>query len=258
MTLVAAVHAGTWSVRSNFPKHLIKATFTSNTLFVPRIAPSTTLPRSQSIAAYSSISQSSFDPTKLLSHNHYHPRLRTFTSTTTTMSSATTFYKFTPKDKKGTDYPLSQHTGKVILAVNTASKCGFTPQFQGLESLWKKIQSGPYKDDFVILAFPCNQFNSQDPGDNDTIQSFCQVNYGVTFPVLGKTEVNGNEAEPVWEWMKGEKPGLMGLKRVKWNFEKFLIGRDGKVVNRWASTSKPEGLEGEIMKELEKSKPASL
>lgn len=175
------------------------------------------------------------------------------------MSSATNFYKFTPKDKKGSEYPLSQHTGKVILAVNTASKCGFTPQFAGLESLWKKIQQNPeYKDDFVILGFPCNQFGGQDPGDDDTIQQFCQVNYGVTFPVLGKTEVNGNSAEPVWEWMKGEKPGLMGLKRIKWNFEKFLIGRDGKVVNRWASTSKPEGLEGDILKELAKPKPASL
>lgn len=181
------------------------------------------------------------------------------TSTTYKMSSATNFYKFTPKDKKGAEYPLSQHAGKVILAVNTASKCGFTPQFAGLESLWKKIQQNPeYKDDFVILGFPCNQFGGQDPGSDDTIQEFCQVNYGVTFPVLGKTEVNGNNAEPVWEWMKSEKPGLMGLKRIKWNFEKFLIGRDGKVVQRWASTSGPAGLESDILKELAKPKPSSL
>jgi peroxiredoxin len=106
----------------------------------------------------------------------------------------------------------------------------------------------------VLLGFPCNQFNAQDPGSNDEIQSFCQVNYGVTFPVLGKTDVNGEQAEPVWEWMKGEKPGVLGLKRVKWNFEKFLVGRDGRVKGRWASTTKPEGLEKVIVEEIEKTK----
>lgn len=172
------------------------------------------------------------------------------------MASATSFYGFTTKDKKGKEYPLSQHDGKVILAVNTASKCGFTPQFGGLESLWKKIQANEkYKDDFLILGFPCNQFGSQDPGSNDEIQNFCQVNYGVSFPVLGKTEVNGSNPEPVWDWMKNEKPGFMGLKRVKWNFEKFLIGRDGKVVSRWASTTTPQSLEADIIRELEKPKP---
>lgn len=188
------------------------------------------------------------------------PHLATFHSSSppAAMASATTFYNFTPKDKKGSPYPLSQHAGKVILAVNTASKCGFTPQFAGLESLYKKIQANDkYKDDFVILGFPCNQFGGQDPGNDDSIQQFCQLNYGVTFPVLGKTDVNGSAAEPVWEWMKSEKPGIMGLKRIKWNFEKFLIGRDGKVVGRWASPSKPESLEAEIMKELEKPKPSS-
>ncbi|KAK5078214.1 Glutathione peroxidase 2 [Lithohypha guttulata] len=172
------------------------------------------------------------------------------------MASATSFYEFKTKDKKGQEYPLSQHQGKVILAVNTASKCGFTPQFGGLESLWKKIQANEqYKNDFVILGFPCNQFNNQDPGSNEQIQEFCQLNYGVTFPVLGKTDVNGSNAEPVWEWMKAEKPGMMGLKRIKWNFEKFLIGRDGKVVNRWASLTSPEKLEADILRELEKPKP---
>lgn len=174
------------------------------------------------------------------------------------MASATNFYKFTPKDKTGSPHDLSQYHGKVVLAVNTASKCGFTPQYEGLEKLWKKIhEQEKYANDFVILGFPCNQFGGQDPGTNDEIQNFCQVNYGVTFPVLGKTDVNGETAEPVWEWMKAEKPGLMGLKRIKWNFEKFLIGRDGKVVNRWASTKTPEGLESDIIKELEKPKPAS-
>jgi len=183
---------------------------------------------------------------------------RSFATTFSKMASATSFYGFETKDKKGKPYPLAQHQGKVILAVNTASKCGFTPQFGGLENLWKKIQSNEkYKNDFLILGFPCNQFGGQDPGSDDQIQEFCQVNYGVTFPVLGKTEVNGNDAEPVWEWMKAEKPGLMGLKRIKWNFEKFLIGRDGRVIQRWASTTSPEKLEADIMKELEKSKPAA-
>jgi glutathione peroxidase-family protein len=113
-----------------------------------------------------------------------------------------------------------------------------------------------YPDQFVILGFPCNQFNSQDPGTDDQIQEFCQLNYGVSFPVLGKTDVNGDKAEPVFEWMKGEKPGMLGLKRVKWNFEKFLIGRDGKVVQRWGSISKPEGLEKDVVREIEKKAPA--
>ncbi|KAJ4305854.1 Glutathione peroxidase 2 [Kalmusia sp. IMI 367209] len=164
------------------------------------------------------------------------------------MSSATTFFDFKPKDKKGNEYPLADLKGKVILVVNTASKCGFTPQFEGLEKLYKELKTS--HPDFVILGFPCNQFGGQDPGSNDEIQSFCQVNYGVTFPVLGKIDVNGEKADPVFEWLKNEKPGLMGLKRVKWNFEKFLVGRDGKVKQRWASTTKPEALKGEIEKAL--------
>jgi len=170
------------------------------------------------------------------------------------MASATTFFDFTPKDRRDQDYPLSQHKGKVILVVNTASKCGFTPQFAGLEELWKKISS-KYPDQFVIIGFPCNQFGGQDPGSNDQIQEFCQVNYGVTFPVLGKINVNGDKAEPVFEWLKSEKPGLLGLKRIKWNFEKFLIGRDGQVIQRWGSITKPESLEKDIIHEIEKSAP---
>ncbi|RDW86512.1 glutathione peroxidase [Aspergillus mulundensis] len=173
------------------------------------------------------------------------------------MSSATTFFDFEPADKKGSAYPLNQLKGKVILVVNTASKCGFTPQFQGLETLYKSIKS-KRPDDFVILGFPCNQFGSQDPGSDDQIQEFCQLNYGVTFPVLGKTEVNGDNANPLWTWMKESQPGLLGLKRIKWNFEKFLISADGKVVGRWASTTKPEGLEGKILEEIEKAEKAGL
>lgn len=136
-----------------------------------------------------------------------------------------------------------------MLVVNTASKCGFTPQFAGLEKLYQDMKAA-HGDDFVILGFPCNQFGSQDPGTNDEIQTFCQVNYGVTFPVLGKIDVNGDKADPVFEWLKKEKPGLMGLKMVKWNFEKFLVGRDGKVRGRWASTTKPESLKADIEKAL--------
>lgn len=163
------------------------------------------------------------------------------------MASATSFFDFSPKDKKGAPYPLSKQKGKVVLVVNTASKCGFTPQFGGLEKLYKSIK--PSHPDFEILGFPCNQFASQDPGTDDEIQSFCQVNYGVTFPILGKTDVNGDKAEPVYEWMKGQKRSL-GLKRVKWNFEKFLIGRDGQVKARWASNADPESLRDAIEKEL--------
>lgn len=141
--------------------------------------------------------------------------------------------------------------------VNTASKCGFTPQFEGLEKLYKSIKE-KHPEDFTILGFPCNQFGSQDPGSNDDIQSFCLVNYGVSFPVLGKLDVNGEQAAPVYSWLKEEKPGIMGLRRIKWNFEKFLISADGKVVGRWASTTKPESLESTILEEIEKGKQSGL
>lgn len=167
------------------------------------------------------------------------------------MASASTIYDFKPLDKRGQEVPLSTYKGKVMLIVNTASKCGFTPQYAGLEALHKSL-SAKYPDDFVILGFPCNQFGGQEPGTNDDIEQFCQLNYGVTFPVMGKTEVNGDGAEPLFKWLKEEKPGLMGLKRIKWNFEKFLVGRDGKVKGRWASTTKPESLEKVIVEEIEK------
>ncbi|KAI1138881.1 glutathione peroxidase [Hypoxylon sp. FL0543] len=173
------------------------------------------------------------------------------------MASATTFYDFKVKDKKGAEKSLADYKGKVVLVVNTASKCGFTPQYAGLEKLYKEINA-KHPDEFVILGFPCNQFAGQEPASDDEIQNFCQVNYGVTFPILGKTDVNGDKAEPVFEWMKAEKPGLLGMKRIKWNFEKFLIGRDGKVKERWASTTKPESLEKPILEELEKKAVAMI
>jgi len=145
---------------------------------------------------------------------------------------------------------MSDYKGKVVLIVNTASKCGFTPQYEGLEKLWQQLKK-THGDDFVILGFPCNQFGHQEPGSDDDIQSFCQINYGVTFPIMRKTDVNGDDAEPLFKWLKAEKPGLMGLKLVKWNFEKFLVGKDGHVKGRWASTMKPEQLEKLILEELE-------
>ncbi|KAH6625253.1 thioredoxin-like protein [Boeremia exigua] len=180
------------------------------------------------------------------------PARRTFwnTSNDTDMASATTFFDFKPKDKRGVEYPLSKLNGKVVLVVNTASKCGFTPQFAGLEKLYKDLKA-QYADQFEIIGFPCNQFGGQDPGSNDQIQEFCQLNYGVSFPILGKIDVNGDGADPTFEWLKNEKAGLMGLKRVKWNFEKFLVGKDGKVKGRWASTKKPEDLKADIVKEIE-------
>ncbi|CAG7957770.1 unnamed protein product [Penicillium nalgiovense] len=169
------------------------------------------------------------------------------------MASATSFFDFEPVDKKGAPFPLSSLNGKVVLVVNTASKCGFTPQFEGLEKLYQELKT-QYPDDFTIIGFPCNQFGSQDPGSDDDIQSFCQLNYGVTFPVLGKLDVNGADAAPVWTFLKEQQPGIMGMKRVKWNFEKFLVSADGKAVNRWASLTKPDGLKDAIVKEIEKAK----
>lgn len=145
---------------------------------------------------------------------------------------------------------MTPYKGKVVLVVNTASKCGFTPQFAGLEKLYKSIEE-KHPGKFTILGFPCNQFGNQDPGSNDEIQSFCQVNYGVTFPVLGKVDVNGSKAEPLFEWIKAEKPGLLGVKRVLWNFEKALINGKGEVVGRWRSITKPESLESTILKEID-------
>lgn len=152
--------------------------------------------------------------------------------------------------ERGQEVAFADYKGKVLLIVNTASKCGFTPQYGGLETLYKGLKE-KYGDDFTILGFPCNQFGSQEPGSDEEIQSFCQINYGVSFPIMQKIDVNGDGAAPLYNWLKEERPGLLGLKRIKWNFEKFLIGRDGKVKGRWASTTKPESLEAEIIKELD-------
>ncbi|KAM3067312.1 Glutathione peroxidase 2 [Clarireedia jacksonii] len=155
--------------------------------------------------------------------------------------------------EKGEPVPMSDYRGKVILIVNTASKCGFTPQYEGLEKLYKSVKE-KHGDDFVILGFPCNQFGGQEPGTDEDIQQFCQLNYGVSFPIMGKTDVNGDKASPLFDWLKKEKPGILGIQRVKWNFEKWLIGRDGQVKQRWASTTKPESLEAPILEALTETK----
>jgi glutathione peroxidase len=156
-----------------------------------------------------------------------------------------TLSDFTATDITGKEVDLSQYEGKAVLVVNTASKCGFTPQYEGLEALY-----GKYEDQgLVILGFPCDQFGHQEPGSEDEIQEFCQLNYGVSFPMFAKIAVNGGEAHPLYQWLRSEKGGVLGNK-IKWNFTKFLIGRDGNVVDRYASVTKPEKLEGDIEKVL--------
>lgn len=145
-------------------------------------------------------------------------------------------------DARGEPFPFSELKGKVVVIINVASKCGFTPQYKELEELNKK-----YKDKGVqLIGFPCNQFGGQEPGSSEEIASFCQLNYGVTFPVLKKIEVNGDNADPVYKWLKEQKSGLLGLTRIKWNFEKFLIDKQGNVVERYSSLTKPKSLEPKI------------
>lgn len=152
------------------------------------------------------------------------------------------FFDFTVKDSNASDYNLSQHRGKVVLVVNVASKCGFTPQYKGLEDLY---QSFP-KDKFIVLGFPCNQFGFQEPGTNSEIQNFCSLNYNVTFPVLAKIDVNGADADPVYQFMKKKVPGFLSTEAIKWNFTKFLIGRDGNVIKRYSPNTEPHEIKGDI------------
>ena len=155
-------------------------------------------------------------------------------------------YDFETTSIEGKPAHLSTQRGKVLLVVNTASKCGFTPQFAGLEDLWKE-----YRDKgLVVLGFPSNQFGSQDPGSNDEIASFCEMNYGVSFPMMAKVDVNGDKAHPLWKWLTAEAPGILGTQSIKWNFTKFLVGKDGKVVKRFAPNDSPQSLKGDIEKAL--------
>ena len=153
-----------------------------------------------------------------------------------------TITDFTATLPSGESIDLAEKAGKVLLVVNTASKCGLTPQYAGLEALWQKYR----ERGFEVVAFPCNQFGRQEPGSADEIESFCQVNYGVSFPVMAKIDVNGDGATPLYNWLKSEAPGVLGTQRIKWNFTKFLIGRDGKVAGRFGPTDRPEKLESAI------------
>lgn len=158
----------------------------------------------------------------------------------------TTIADFTVTTNRGESLELKEKLGKVLLVVNTASKCGFTPQYDGLEKLYQQ-----FKDrGFEVLGFPCNQFGAQEPGNADEIAEFCKVNFGVTFPLMAKIDVNGPDASPLYDWMKSEAKGLMGSTSVKWNFTKFLIDRQGKVVKRYAPTDKPEAIAKDIEKLL--------
>eukprot|EP00761_Pharyngomonas_kirbyi_P011067 gb/GECH01011091.1/.p1 GENE.gb/GECH01011091.1/~~gb/GECH01011091.1/.p1 ORF type:complete len:171 (+),score=37.93 gb/GECH01011091.1/:1-513(+) len=159
------------------------------------------------------------------------------------------FFDLSAKKINGKEQQFSDYKGKVVLVVNTASKCGFTPQYEQLESLYKK-----HKDEgLMILGFPCNQFASQDPGSNDEISNFCQVNYGVSFPMFEKVKVNGNDTHPVFAYLKNHLRGSLGTQLVKWNFTKFLVARDGTPVKRYSPTTNPNSFEADIEAELKKS-----
>ncbi len=154
----------------------------------------------------------------------------------------TDIYDFEVRQIDGAQVPLSRFKGQVLLIVNTASHCGFTPQFGGLEKLYEQ-----YRDrGFSVLGFPSNQFANQDPGSDDEIGAFCTKNYGVSFPMMSKVDVNGSSAIPLYQWLVKEKPGLLGSTAIKWNFTKFLIGRDGRVLQRYAPLDKPESLTRDI------------
>ena len=158
----------------------------------------------------------------------------------------TSIYDFSAKTLQGRDVSLSEYRGKAMLIVNTASKCGFTPQYEGLEALYENIG----KRGLVILGFPCNQFGRQEPGSAEEIGAFCQMNYGVTFPMFDKIEVNGPNAHPLYDYLKGERPGILGIKNIKWNFTKFLVDKEGKVVDRFAPQTKPKDIATAIEKVL--------
>ncbi len=157
-----------------------------------------------------------------------------------------TVYDFSAKSLQGKETPLKNFSGEVLLIVNTASKCGFTPHYEGLETLYKDL----HPKGFEILGFPCNQFGAQEPGDESDIGAFCHMAFGVTFPMFSKIDVNGEAAHPLYKFLKHEKPGVLGSERIKWNFTKFLVDRAGKVVARFAPATKPEAIRGAISKLL--------
>jgi glutathione peroxidase len=155
----------------------------------------------------------------------------------------TTVHDFTVRDIEGSEVPLSRYAGKVLLVVNVASKCGFTPQYAGLEALHRKLHARGLE----VLGFPCDQFGHQEPGNEAEIRQFCSLNYDVTFPMFAKVEVNGDGADPLFRHLKKQAPGLLGTEAVKWNFTKFLVDRQGNVVTRFAPNDKPEDLEKDLV-----------
>ena len=159
---------------------------------------------------------------------------------------ATSVHDFEAVSIEGKPAQLASQRGKVLLIVNTASACGFTPQFAGLETLWQRFRDRG----LVVVGFPSNEFGGQDPGSNSEIASFCQLNHGVSFPMMGKVQVNGADAHPLWKWLTKEAPGLLGSQSVKWNFTKFLVGKDGKIIKRYAPTDSPESIRSDIEQAL--------
>jgi len=155
-------------------------------------------------------------------------------------------YDITVAAIDGSTQPLAQYRGKVMLIVNVASRCGYTPQYQGLEALYRKYQDRG----LVVLGFPCNQFGAQEPGSEAEIQRFCESRYHVTFPLFSKIDVNGEHAHALYRWLKSARPGVLGTEAIKWNFTKFLVGRDGEVVNRYGSSTSPDQLESDIEAQL--------
>jgi glutathione peroxidase len=154
-------------------------------------------------------------------------------------------YEYSVKDMSGQEISLSQYKGKVLLIVNVASKCGFTPQYKGLEDLFEE-----YKGEVVVLGFPCNQFGQQEPGNAEEIKNFCSLTYDVKFPLFDKIEVNGKNTHPLYEFLKESKPGLLGTEAIKWNFTKFLVDKNGEVVKRYAPNDTPEKIKKEIAQYL--------
>lgn len=158
---------------------------------------------------------------------------------------AKSVFDYSVKDINGKDISLSEYKGKYLLIVNVASKCGFTPQYKGLEELFHEL-----KEKVVVLGFPCNQFGAQEPGNSEEIKSFCSLNYDVSFPLFAKIDVNGDNAAPLYKFLKEEKPGILGTEGIKWNFTKFLVNPDGQVIKRYAPTDKPEDIKSDLSKML--------
>ncbi|QOL24646.1 glutathione peroxidase [Thalassotalea sp. LPB0316] len=158
------------------------------------------------------------------------------------------FYQFDATDFKGDKVEMSSFQGKVVLVVNTASACGFTPQYEGLQKLYSQYQD----QGLAVLAFPCNQFGKQEKGSNEEIKSFCDLNFNISFPLFAKIDVNGDNTHPLFKHLKAEAPGILGTQKIKWNFTKFLIGKNGNVVKRYAPTTKPQDIEADIKAELAK------